>query len=106
MGLASKRSANSTAFSKVRLVIIRPRTPFSTRCRISDSPMTPEPMTITVFSSSRSKIRLARSTATELTETGRLAMPVPCRTRFATEKERWKRRCRTLPTVPASWAME
>ena len=106
MGLASKRSASSTAFSKVRLVIIRPCTPVSTRCRTSDSPMAPEPMTITVFSSSVSKMRRARSTATEPTDTGRLAMPVPCRTRFATEKERWKRRCRMLPTVPASCAME
>ena len=60
---------------------------------------------MTVFSSSLSKMRLARSTATEPTETGRLAMPVPCLTRFATEKERWNRRCRMLPTVPACCAM-
>ena len=42
----------------------------------------------------------ASSTAAELTDTARPAMPVSVRTRLATENALWKQRCSTAPVVP------
>jgi hypothetical protein len=52
----------------------------------------------------RSKISFASSTAADPTDTARAAMPVSLRTRFATENDLWKQRCRMRPDAPAAAA--
>ena len=74
------------------------------KCVAASSIISPAPMKSTLWSFRLGKMRAASFTAAAAIETLAAPMRVVERTSFATAKERWNRRCSTLPSVPADSA--
>src|SRR5258708_4310879 len=99
-----KRCARRLARSSVRLATVMRAGPCAAKCVAHSSIISPAPMSRTFCSRRLGKMRAASFTAAAAIET--LAVPtcVVERTSLATANERWKRRCSTVPSVPADSA--